>query len=139
MGSPNFCRFTNSWHFKFVLTVTDLLSTSSVLQLVFVTPVDNVFVNSEPLTSAHLKVGYSSKYRRAAYRRALVFHRGSTVTSRVETCMVLLCHEQPCTVPWPRRVRRAEPFKTGIEPCHSCTVPCMLAPSHVIELPSHFT
>lgn len=68
MGSPNVRRFMNSCHFKFVLTVTDLLSTSSVLQVVFTTPVDNVLVNSDPLTSAHLKVGYSSKYRRAAYR-----------------------------------------------------------------------
>jgi len=56
---------------------------------------------------------------------ALVFHRGSNVTSRAATCIALSCREQPCMSPCAPQVRRAEP--------------CMLAPSRVIELPSRDT
>ena len=56
---------------------------------------------------------------------ALVFHRGSTVTSRAAMCIALSCREQPCMSPCAPRVCRAEL--------------CILAPSRVIELPSRDT
>jgi len=60
--------------------------------------------------------------RHSNLKRALYFHRGSTVTSCAATYIALSCREQPCVSPCPPQVRRAEQ--------------CMLAPSRVSKLPS---